>query len=41
MPMQIEALERIELPDSEGTVHRLGDLWARKEVVLVFARHFG
>ena len=39
--MNLQALEAIELQDSESKRHRLGDLWADRRVVLVFARHFG
>jgi hypothetical protein len=39
--MDIGALEPVRLPDPDGAVHRLGDLWAEKPVILVFLRHFG
>ncbi len=39
--MNVAALEAIELFDSESKRQRLGDLWADRRVVLVFARHFG
>jgi hypothetical protein len=39
--MDIAALEDVRLPDAAGEVHRLGDLWAEKPVILVFLRHFG
>lgn len=39
--MNLQALEAIELEDSEAQRHRLGDFWADRRVVLVFARHFG
>ena len=39
--MNLQALEAIELQDSASKRHRLGDLWADRRVVLVFARHFG
>jgi len=39
--MDLQALEAIELPDIKSQVRRLGDLWAERRVVLVFARHFG
>jgi len=35
------ALGDIELPDADGRVHRLGELWGERPVVLVFLRHFG
>lgn len=35
------ALEDITLPAAVGPPRRLGDLWARQPVVLVFLRHFG
>jgi len=34
-------LAGIELEDAEGWRQRLGDLWKRQPVVLVFIRHFG
>jgi peroxiredoxin len=39
--MDLPALAAISLPDQEGTLHHLGDLWADRPVVLVFLRHFG
>jgi hypothetical protein len=39
--MDLEAISAIELPDSTGANQRLGDFWAERPVVLVFARHFG
>jgi hypothetical protein len=39
--MNIATLAALELPDATGASHRLGDLWADKQVVLVFLRHFG
>ena len=39
--MDIEAIQEIELSDSTGATQRLGDYWAERRVVLVFARHFG
>jgi hypothetical protein len=35
------SLGAVVLPDSSGTVRRLGDFWAERPVVLVFLRHFG
>ena len=34
-------IQDIELSDSTGATQRLGDYWAERRVVLVFARHFG
>jgi peroxiredoxin len=34
-------LAGIELKDSDGERWRLGDLWQKRPVVLVFIRHFG
>jgi hypothetical protein len=34
-------LEAMQLRDADGAVHRLGDLWETRPVVLVFLRHFG
>jgi len=39
--MDIGALEQVRLPDAEGRLNRLGDLWAEKPVIVVFLRHFG
>jgi hypothetical protein len=39
--MNVQALGRLELPGADGKARRLGDLWASKPIVLVFARHFG
>jgi hypothetical protein len=39
--MDLAHLERIELPDQDGTLHRLGTEWNERPVVLVFLRHFG
>ena len=39
--MDIDALEQVRLPDGDGALHRLGDLWADKPVIVVFLRHFG
>jgi peroxiredoxin len=39
--MDIDRLSSISLPDHDGTMHRLGGLWADGPVVLVFLRHFG
>jgi len=39
--MDLDALEQVRLPDADGTLHRLGELWAEKPVILVFLRHFG
>jgi hypothetical protein len=39
--MDIAALSATSLPDATGTMHRLGDVWSTKPVVLVFLRHFG
>jgi hypothetical protein len=39
--MDIGALQEICLPDTGGHTHRLGDLFAHRQIVLVFARHFG
>jgi len=39
--VDIQRLEAVELRDPDGAVHRLGDLWEIRPVVLVFLRHFG
>jgi peroxiredoxin len=35
------ALADLTLPDADGQPVRLGDLWAKRPVVLVFLRHYG
>ncbi|MFQ5514215.1 MAG: hypothetical protein ACE5FG_07205 [Myxococcota bacterium] len=39
--MDVKRLEEVGLKGTDGTVHRLGDLWAERRVVLAFLRHFG
>jgi len=39
--MDVRALAAVSLPDADGVVHRLGDLWAERPVIVVFLRHFG
>jgi hypothetical protein len=39
--MDLAALSAVELSDSTGTSHRLGDVWNNTPTVLVFLRHFG
>jgi hypothetical protein len=39
--MDLNRLAALELPDLDGTPHRLGSLWADRPVVVAFARHFG
>jgi hypothetical protein len=39
--MDLERLEQTKLVGTDGAVHRLGDYWAARPVVLVFLRHFG
>jgi hypothetical protein len=34
-------LAGIELEDPDGARQRLGDLWRKQPIVLVFIRHFG
>ena len=41
MPAIMQALADISLPDPEGLLHRLGDLWSDEPHVLLFLRHFG
>ena len=40
-PMDTTALGSLSLPGVDGAVHRLGDLWRHRPIVLVFLRHFG
>jgi hypothetical protein len=37
----ISDLGELALPDADGAMHRLGDLWADDRHVLLFLRHFG
>ena len=39
--MDLARLENVELTGADGALHRLGDYWADRPVVLVFLRHFG
>jgi peroxiredoxin len=39
--LDLPTLENLRLPDIDGKLHRLGDLWAERPVVLTFLRHFG
>ena len=39
--MDLGALSAIDLPDPRGGLHRLGEYWRDRRVVLVFLRHFG
>jgi hypothetical protein len=45
MPVPMEKVSdefaNLELPDHEGRVQRLGDLWRERAALLVFVRHFG
>jgi hypothetical protein len=35
------ALANVTLPDPDGTLLRLGELWADGPAVVVFLRHYG
>lgn len=37
----VKELGEATVLDAEGKVHRLGEAWAERPVVLVFLRHFG
>jgi hypothetical protein len=39
--VDVRTLERLTLPDADGQLVRLGDLWEGQPVILVFLRHFG
>ena len=39
--MDLLGLEAVQLNGSDGRLHRLGDFWADRAVILVFLRHFG
>jgi hypothetical protein len=34
-------LSAVTLPDAEGKMHRLGDLWKDRTALLIWVRHFG
>jgi hypothetical protein len=40
-PRAARALASLRLEDDEGALHRLGDAWAVRPVVLAFLRHYG
>ncbi|HJR45560.1 MAG TPA: hypothetical protein VJ927_08125 [Actinomycetota bacterium] len=37
----LRAIQDVELPDPDGQLHRVGDLWRERPVVLVWLRHYG
>jgi hypothetical protein len=39
--VDLDALADLKLPDPDGAMHRLGDTWRDRPIVLVFLRHFG
>lgn len=39
--VDIKALQELELSSADGGMHRIGDHFADRKVVLVFLRHFG
>ena len=39
--VDIKALQDLELSSADGAMHRIGDHFADRKVVLVFLRHFG
>jgi hypothetical protein len=39
--VDLERLAQTELVGADGAVHRLGDYWEDRPVILVFLRHFG
>ena len=41
MKFDTTALADLSLPDPDGSLHRLGDLWSNEPQVLLFLRHFG
>ena len=40
-PRRADELADIELPDHEGRMARLGDLWRDQPAVLAWLRHYG
>jgi hypothetical protein len=36
-----EKISSISLPDPDGRIQKLGDLWAQSPAVVVFLRHYG
>lgn len=41
LSMAIDELHDLQLPDSSGHLHRLGERWSQSPHVLLFLRHFG
>jgi len=39
--MDLASLEAVQLSGIDARLHRLGDFWADRAVILVFLRHFG
>ena len=39
--MDAHSLEEMHLPDADGNEVRLGDLWEKEPVVVVWLRHYG
>ncbi len=39
--VDLDALAETKLADADGVMHRLGDTWRDRPIVLVFLRHFG
>jgi hypothetical protein len=39
--MDLPSLEGLSLSDADGEQRRMGDLWAEKQTIVVFLRHFG
>jgi hypothetical protein len=40
-PARADGLADITLPDQDGNVVRLGELWRERPVALVWLRHYG
>ncbi len=41
MTFDTEAFADVSLPDPDGDVTRLGDLWSESRHLILFLRHFG
>jgi hypothetical protein len=37
----MSSIEEVKLPDPDGRMIRLGDLWSEHRVIVVWLRHYG
>lgn len=38
---ELDAIEDVRLPDSEGNEVRIGDLWRDQPAIITWLRHYG